>query len=179
MALDLESLFQEKARANQRTGGQHKGSSNLTEAEKLDVRSEIAAAAGACAGNLSKVKQLMTSAHSELLEALRHGEISIHRAWIWSQATPENQGEALWQYRTERGIRKTIREHISRHRSKSASTPPDLADLGIRLSALRQTQVSSVKVAIVKGSGKSIYLTEEMALALSSQQPSLCEINNR
>jgi hypothetical protein len=179
LALDLEPSFQERARSNQRAGGQYKGSSNLTEAEKLDVRSEIAATAGVSVGNVSKVKQLKVAARSELVEALRSGEISIHRAWLWSQAKRENQGEALWQHRAERGIRRTIREHISRHRSRTFSTPPDLAELGIRLSALRQDQVSSVKVTILKSSGKAIYLTEEMALALNSQQPSLCEISNR
>jgi hypothetical protein len=42
LAFDLESTFQEKARLNQRAGGRFKGSSNLTEADRLDVRSEIA-----------------------------------------------------------------------------------------------------------------------------------------
>ncbi|MGA9354367.1 MAG: ParB/RepB/Spo0J family partition protein, partial [Terriglobales bacterium] len=45
LALDLEPTLQEAARANQRTGGQIKGSSNLTEAQMIDVRSEIAAIA--------------------------------------------------------------------------------------------------------------------------------------
>jgi hypothetical protein len=80
LALDLESLFQEKARSNQRLGGQYKGSSNLTETDKLDVRSQIAAAAGVSVGNVSKVKQLEAAAHSELLQALHSGEVSIHRA---------------------------------------------------------------------------------------------------
>ena len=154
LALDLEPSFQERARSNQRAGGQYKGSSNLTEAEKLDVRCEIAAAAGVSVGNVSRVKLLKAAAGSQLLQALRNGEISIHRAWQWSQAIPENQCEALWQYRTERGIRKTIREHISRHRSKSASTPPDLVELASRLAALRQNQVSSIEVAIIETLGK-------------------------
>lgn len=42
LALDLEPLLQEKARANQQAGGRNKGSSNLTEAKSFDVRSEIA-----------------------------------------------------------------------------------------------------------------------------------------
>jgi len=45
LALDLELWFREQARVNQSTGGQIKGSSKLTEAERGDVRSEIAAAA--------------------------------------------------------------------------------------------------------------------------------------
>src|SRR5205085_67717 len=56
LALDLEPWFKEKARSSQQAGGQDKGSSKLTKAERLDVRSEIAAAAGVSAGNVSKVK---------------------------------------------------------------------------------------------------------------------------
>ena len=80
LALELEPWFKEKARSNQRAGGQNKGSSKLTEAGRLDVRSEIAAAAGVSVGNVTKVKQLTITAHSELLQALRSREISIHRA---------------------------------------------------------------------------------------------------
>ena len=53
LALELEPWFKEKARSNQRAGGRNKGSSKLTEAERLDVRSEIAAAAGVSVGNVS------------------------------------------------------------------------------------------------------------------------------
>jgi hypothetical protein len=49
-------------------GGQNKGSSKLTEAERLDVRREIAAAAGVSVGNVSKVKRLKVTAHPELLQ---------------------------------------------------------------------------------------------------------------
>jgi hypothetical protein len=75
LALDLEPWFKEKARSNQRAGGHNKGSSKLTEAERLDVRSEIAAAAGVSVGNLSKVKQLMMTAQPELLQPLRSREV--------------------------------------------------------------------------------------------------------
>jgi hypothetical protein len=178
-ALDLESSFQEKARLNQRAGGQFKGSSNLTEADKLDVRSEVAAAAGASVGNVSKVKQLLMAAHSELLEALRTGEISIHRAWLWSQARPEEQKEALSRHRTENGIRKTIRHLVSRHRSKSAPAQPNFDRVAARLAAMPRNQMSSVKVGVIKNAGKAIYLTEELALALEPLQMRLCEANNR
>jgi hypothetical protein len=58
LALELEPWFKEKARSNQRAGGQNKGSSKLTGADRLDCRSAIAAAAGVSVGNVSKVKQL-------------------------------------------------------------------------------------------------------------------------
>src|SRR5271165_1212650 len=123
LALDLEAGFKEKARSNQQAGGQNKGSSKLTEAEKLDVRSEIAAAAGVSVGNVSKVKRLTLTAHSQLLQALRSGEISIHRASLWCRESPERQREELRFYQSERGIKRTICTLVSRHRRKS---PPAL-----------------------------------------------------
>jgi hypothetical protein len=44
LAMDLEPWFREKARSHQQAGGRNKGSSKLTEAGRLDVRREIAAA---------------------------------------------------------------------------------------------------------------------------------------
>jgi len=41
LALELEPWLKNKARLNQQIGGQDKGSSKLTEAETVDVRSEI------------------------------------------------------------------------------------------------------------------------------------------
>jgi hypothetical protein len=179
LALDLESPFQEKARLNQRTGGQFKGSSNLTEADKLDVRSEIAAAAGASVGNVSKVKHLLIAAHSELLEALRNGDISVHRAWLWSQETPEEQREALWRHQGENGTKRTIRHLVSRHRSKSVPAQPRFDHVAARMAAMSPTQMNSVRVGVIKSAGSAIYLTEELATTLDYQQLTLCEANNR
>jgi hypothetical protein len=92
LALDREQSLKDKALANQQAGGRNKGSSNLTEATTLDVRSEIAAAAHVSAGNVTKVKQLRERAHAEVVQAVRTGEISIHRAWQWS---PEAHKEQL------------------------------------------------------------------------------------
>ena len=88
MALELEPWFKTRAKSNQRMGGREKGSSQLTEADRLDVRFEIARAAGVSAGNVSKVKQLITRAIPELQDALRHGEIRIHRASEWAKTSP-------------------------------------------------------------------------------------------
>jgi hypothetical protein len=124
LALDLEAGFKEKARANQQAGGRNKGSSKLAEAERLDIRREIGAAAGVGVGNVSKVKRLTSTAHSELLQALRSGEISIHRASLWCKESPERQREELRLHQSERGIKKTIRRLVSRHRRKSRPALP-------------------------------------------------------
>ena len=170
LALELEPLLKEMAHSNQRAGGQNKGSSKLTEAERLDVRSEIAAAAGVSVGNVSKVRQLITSAHSEVLQALRGGEIRIHRAWLWRNQSPAKQIEALRLYRSKKGVNKTIRNLILRHKPKSLPIVSDLANLVRLFCALNSGEFGPVSVMVVKARGKAIYVTEELAHALGSRK---------
>ncbi len=170
LALDLEPSLKEKARENQRIASKGDGRSNLTEAEKLDVRSEIASAAGVCAGNVTKVKQLMLAAHPELMQALRNGEIRIHRAWVWSKLSREQQLKSLRLYETGRGIKKTVRHLLSRHQAKGTPTLLDSASVLERLSALESTEPRSFSVEIIKGNGKAIYLTEELLQSLPPYQ---------
>jgi hypothetical protein len=144
LALELEPWFKEKARMNQRAGGQNKGSSKLTEPERLDVRREIAVAAGVSVGNVTKVKQLQVTATAELLQALRSKEISIHRAWGWSKLPPERQREELTFYQSQKGVKKTIRLMVSRHRSKSPQVVPDLGNFAPQLSALESTPGAAI-----------------------------------
>jgi hypothetical protein len=158
LALDLEPWFREQARANQSAGGQIKGSSTLTEAERVDVRSEIAAVAGVSVGNVTKVKQVMTTACTELQNALRNGEVSIHRASLWREMSSENQRRALMLHRGERGVKKTIRRLISNHASKNpvSAESPELADLARSLSQLQPFQITSVAVAALNVPGKAV-----------------------
>ena len=168
LALDLEPSLREKSRLNQRIGAQGKGSSNLTEADRLDVRQEIAKAAGVSVGNVTKVKQILLHANSEVQDALRVGELSIHCAWHWVNRTHEQQGQALRNYREERGLRRTIRGLISRH--LRASTPdPSLVDLARGLAGLAPNQMRAVRIVTIKASGKTIVLTEELFELLNRQ----------
>src|SRR5438046_9989205 len=74
LALELEPWLKNKARLNQQIGGQDKGSSKLTEAETVDVRSEIASVAGVAVGDVRKVKQLIGTASPHVRTALRSGD---------------------------------------------------------------------------------------------------------
>jgi len=181
LAMELEPSFREKARSNQRAGGQNKGSSNLTEAERLDVRSEIAAAAGVSVGNVTKVKQLTMNPAPELLQALLSGEISIHRAWKWSTESRRKQTEALRSYRGQKGVNKTIRDLISRHKSGSLPSVPDPASVLRRLWALDPSELHSVNFSVIKTAGKAIYVTEELLQSLRPDQEVIpaCATNNR
>jgi hypothetical protein len=81
---DLEPPLREKARANQSAGGKNRGASSLTKAEALDVRSEISFVTGVSAGNLTKVNHLRKEAHFKVEQAVRDGDLSIHKAWCLS-----------------------------------------------------------------------------------------------
>src|SRR5213593_3983899 len=152
LALDLEPGLKEKARSNQQAGGQNQGSSKLTEGKRLDVRSEIARAAGVSTGNVTKVKQLMETQNSKLREALRANQISIHKAWQWRQLSPEGQLRELELYLGQRGTNKVIRRLIKRHVAKRSPIPPDRPNLGdlLRCRPLHETQeLASISVVVI------------------------------
>jgi hypothetical protein len=170
LALELEPLLKEKAQSNRRAGGQNKGSSNLTEAERLDVRKEIARIAGVSVGNISKVKQLTTTAHSDIIKALREKELSIHRAWLWSKLSPEEQREKLWLNQSKRGIGKTIRHLLSPHLPKNSPLVTTLGDLIKLVSALQSGKLGPIRVVPINVPGKAVFVTEELFRALESQE---------
>ena len=118
MALTLEPHWRARARQRQRQGSTRKLSSTLTKADPIDVRAEIARAAGVGAGNVTKVRQLLKTATPVVRDALRRSEISIHRAWQWCRLEPDRQNARLDQYRSRTDIRHTIRHLLRRHRDK-------------------------------------------------------------
>lgn len=170
LALDLEPWFKEKARSNQQAGGQAKGSSNLTEAEKVDVRREIAAAACVSVGNVSKVKQLFATAHLDVLQALRCGDVRIHRAWLWSKLSRDRQREKLLLYRSEKGLGRSIRALVSKHHAKGSPPATDSDNLLSRLATLESSALRRILVGVVKAPGRAVFVTEELMQELGSSQ---------
>ena len=176
LALELEPWLKNKARLNQQIGGQDKGSSKLTEAETVDVRSEIASVAGVSVGNVSKVKQLIGTAPPELVTALRNGEIRIHRAWLWSRESPQKQREELWIYQSKKAVRKISKRLALRHqRDRDESSPPihDLENLLRFFIELQPGERSEISVATVKAPGKTIFLTEELVQSFRLYQEAI------
>jgi len=173
LALELEPGFKVKALSNQQFGGRLKALSNLTEDARVDVRKQIAGAASVSMGNVAKVKQLLKTAHSELLEALRDGEISIHQAWKWSKKAPKRQTDALRDYRNEQGVSKAIRDLIARHEPTSLPPAPALGSLVLRLSELKPDEFSAVNVSVIRVPGKAIFVTEELVRSLPPYQESI------
>lgn len=170
LALELEPWLKQQARFNQQLGGQRKGSSNLTKAGRLNVRSKIAAAAGVSTGNVSKVRQLVLTAHPNLLEALRSGEISIHRASLWLQR-PKQQLEQLRLHQNLRGITRTVDSLLNAYRRPAVGGPLDLQRILGALAAMVPEQKESVLVAVAEIDipGNVLLLSPSLREALISQ----------
>jgi hypothetical protein len=105
VALELENKFRQEV-ANQRAGGQKKGSSSdLTKSEEMHVRSKLAKRAYICEAYIDYVKQLRKEAHPSILQALESGEISIHWAWTLLTLLKSEQTEILESRRTAKAVR--------------------------------------------------------------------------
>jgi hypothetical protein len=178
LALDLEPSLQQQARANQRAGGQNKGSSNLTEAQRLDVRAQIATAAGASAGNVTKVKQLRKKIPPREVElALRTGEISIHKAWQWCHLSVQQQVKELAEDRSRRGTTQTSRRQIQRHIASLSANRlilPKLGDLLKPLVSDRAKELDSITFAEIDSPGNIAYFTKDALKILNSLEASKC-----
>lgn len=59
IALELKAHFQQRAFANQSSGGKYKGLANLPKAECIDVREEIGALAGVSGRTVSNVERIL------------------------------------------------------------------------------------------------------------------------
>ncbi len=114
MALALEPHLRARARERQRQGGTGTLSSNLTKGHAIDVRAELARAAGVGDGNVTKVKQLLKTAAPAVYDALRRGKVKIDRAWQWRDRPPNRQNEELNKFLTGKNIKHTIRRLLSK-----------------------------------------------------------------
>jgi hypothetical protein len=167
LALELEPCLKQRAHANQQHGGLRKGSSNLTEAERLDVRSETAAAAGVSTGNVNKVKQILSDARPELILALRTSEVSIHRAWCWLKE-PDRQAEHLDLFRDRCGITKTVNDLLRAHRDHGHQGPFDLSRLAHALAELDSKRREGLLIAEIKVPGEVLLLSPTLLSVLST-----------
>jgi hypothetical protein len=175
LALDLEPCFQERARENQQAGGQSKGSSHLTEAHRIDVRSEIASIAGVSTGNVTKAKQLREAAHTRVELKVRTGEISIHKGWQWSRLSSQEQSRHLEEYQSRKGTNQTSRRLIKRHVARLSPTqlvPPSLGDLLKPIVPGRSAALDSIVVTEVDAPGNIAYLTKDALSTLRSMEKS-------
>ena len=161
MALALEPHWRARARERQRQGGTGKLSSTLTKADAIDVRAEIARAAGVGAGNVTKVKQLLKTATPAVRDALRRGEISIHRAWQGHQLESNRQNEQLDQYRSCRGLHHTIRHLLLTHRTRQDSLL-SIEQLAARLAGPARGGLAHATLHVVDLPGPALIVTRDL-----------------
>ncbi len=158
LALDLEPLFREKARMNQSNGGKSKVSSKLTEAQRLDCRSQIAALTGVCAGNVTKVKQILRSKRMpDLDEALMSGEIKIHYAWKLAKLSVSEQKSALGSRRSKEHAHKRIRKLLSTNAPESKLLQNSLQHLSLANRDLMKVFRSNFHQEQINNSCKQMY----------------------
>jgi hypothetical protein len=144
LALKLEPYFQKKALDNMRSGGKYKGLANLPEAQHIDVREEIARAAGVGARNVSNVRTILEVAHPRLLEALRDGTLTINRAIQFCKLPRAEQLEQFIRYSEERATNKVIRRTIAR--PKEVKISPDVVSVLDALQRQEARQPGSLAV---------------------------------
>jgi hypothetical protein len=184
LALDAEPYLQGKARANLRLAG--KGSSNLTGHDRLDVRSQVAAIAGVSAGNVTKVKQLRKTADAAIEQAVRDGEISIHRAWLWSYDTPQIQLDNLRLRRIEKGIKAKAKTLVAQHQSQLQGcsrdprffTVPELVQLVDVLSANSADTSTASKATVIAAldvPGAGIFISRDLVDGIKEQEKGLAK----
>jgi hypothetical protein len=178
LALDLEPSLQEKARSNQRIGGQSKGLSNLTEAKKVDVRSEIAGIADVSTGNLTKAKRLVSHADPVIQEAAKSGEIRVHRAWQWSRLSHHHQAKKLEGFRSWKGVGLVSRKLIQKHALTMRPTrliPPTLANVLQLLSPDHMAVLDAIVVSEIDAPGRIAYFTKGAIGVLRSLEEPECK----
>jgi hypothetical protein len=181
LALDLESNFQVRALLNRQAGGRLKGLSKLTEAEKVNSRTEVARAVHVSVGNVHKVKYILTHACGPLQEAARTGEISINLAEKWSHEAAPKQREYLRLSRIQRGIKKKARHLVSAEVVRTAPSNRDeqvfrLSDLVTLVNRFTSTapeateEIDAIEVKLVDGPGRAIFITGDLFRVLAPQQ---------
>ena len=176
LALDFEPKFQDAAAANQRAGGQLKGSLKLATASAIDVRTEIAKVAGVCSANVGKVKYLLTHAIPEIQEAVRDGELSIHRAWLLSKEPPGAQVEVLRRHRLNKGLLQSIGRHVSSRKRRMVASDNQTEAFAPDYSATllnnltNAVRLGTVAVTPVNHAGSEIFVPQHLIDAFRIRQ---------
>ena len=168
LALRLEPYLQQRALDNMRTGGKDKGSANLPEAQHIDVRQEIARAAGVGARNVSNVRTILQTAHPRLIEALRDGTLTINRAILFCKVPRADQLEQFIRYSEERATNKVIRRSIAQ--PKEEKTRPDVVTVLDALQHQEARQPGSVAVRVSRHKRTVVLIGQDLFSGLGSQK---------
>ncbi len=165
IALALEPHLRARARERQSQGGKDKLSSNLTKAMPIDVRKSIACAAGVGAVNITKVKQLLKTTSPEVHEALRRGEVTIHRAWTWHCLPKKRQNEELNKYINGKSVRHDINNTIDcllRNHQDRQDNGLSIEQFTDRLAHAAPGVLGNVKLLVTDIPGPAVVVTRDL-----------------
>jgi hypothetical protein len=169
LALTLEPNLQQRARDNMSAGGKYKGSTNLSEADRIDARPRIAQRAGTGVGNVSKVNAILRSAHPNIITALQNGLLSIHRAWLWSKLPKLQQRVEFARYEEERTQRKILHEFLP----KPASVSLDPAQVIEALQRVEAQQPGSIDIRASRRRRRTVVILGQDFSRLPANQKEL------
>jgi hypothetical protein len=179
MARGWAQCLREEALQHQQAGGKNKGSSKLTEAEKVDVCREIAKAAGVSVGTCSHALQLILTADPEIVRALCNGEINIDRAFRWSKEPRSCRRDYLKLYRRHRGMERIAEKLVARQlkkqkaeRSRARWKDVSPSETLSRLSSLAPEILESANVIFIKVPIPILALSEDLAQHLGFREGS-------
>lgn len=173
LAVDLEPSFRQKARENQQIGGQEKGSLDLTEDQKVRVRSQVAGIANVSTGSLSNAKRVMTHADPAVQRAAKVGEVRVYRASQWSRLCRHQQLEKLEEFRSCKGVGIVSRKLIQKHVAKmipSRLVPLTLSDVLKPFLSRHDDVLNMVAVEEIDGLGRIAYFTKDAIGALKCRE---------
>ena len=135
-----------------RAGGKYKGLANLPEAQHIDVRQEIASAAGVGARNVSNVKTILKNAHPRLIAALLNGTLTINGAMPFCKLPKAEQLEQFIRHIEDREINKVIRRSIARPKEEKTT-----ADVATVLDALQAAGGAPTRIGSAAGRSVSTH----------------------
>jgi hypothetical protein len=116
LALELESVFSQRAKENLKVSGENFGKglpmlANPIEIKPIDTRKELSKIANVSHGTLDKVKQIQTNSSDEVKEKLISGDMSINQAY---QEIKKQKAEAYKEKIKERIETKVKENSISK-----------------------------------------------------------------
>ena len=167
LALTLETTLQQNALDNMRAGGKLKGLANLPEADRIDVRKEIARSAGVGDRNVSNVRTILQRAHPILVGALKEGALSINRAHQLCKLPKTEQLEQFVSFSEERATNRVIRRSIPQPKEKRASV-----DVLAVLDVLQRQEArlpGSVAVRVGRHKRTLVLIGEDLSAGLPAQ----------
>lgn len=165
LALTLESHFRQKALANMRDGGCHKGLARLPTPEQVHVRSEIAKIAGVGTRNVGNVKLILKEAHPHLIHALSAGTLTINKARKLCKLPKSQQLDSFAKSLEDHEVDAVIRRTLTR---KCLSNPlPDTTFLLAALQEQESHRPGSVSVRCTKSGGFAILVGKELVECIS------------